>query len=67
MEGTSGAPESGPWVGEALRAPAASNGTWHYDASLDHPWLRLAVKARPGEDLRNVELLLTLIPCGGGD
>jgi hypothetical protein len=67
IEGTAGAPESGPWVGESTGKAAGSSGTWHYDAALDHPWLRLKVQGRPGADLRNVELLLTLIPCGGGD
>jgi hypothetical protein len=67
VEGTAGAPGTGPWVGEAVGPPAGSNGYWHYDTSLDHPWLRLRVQGRPGADLRNVDLLLTLIPCGGGD
>jgi hypothetical protein len=44
-----------------------SNGAWHYDLSVDHPTLRLAVHGRPGQNLGHLEVLLTLIPCGGGD
>jgi hypothetical protein len=68
LDGRSDADPDAPWLQESpTSAPRMSNGAWHYDLSVDHPTLRLVVHGRPGQDLGHLEVLLTLIPCGGGD